>query len=139
LLVRGFSFPSSTKPKDFPMSHIVSIATKLRDPAAIAAACQRLGLAAPEHGSLQLFAGQGATGWAVRLPDWRYPAVIDLATGEVQFDNFGGHWGDARQLDRFVQAYAVEKAKLEARKQGHSVSEQLLADGSIQVRIQTAA
>ena len=64
---------------------------------------------------------------------------IDTATGAVQFDNFGGHWGDAQQLDRFLQAYAVEKTKLEARKQGHSVSEQLLADGSIQVRIQTAA
>jgi len=65
------------------MSHIVSITTKLRDPAAIAAACQRLRLAAPEHGSFQLFAGQEATGWAVRLPDWRYPAVIDTATGVV--------------------------------------------------------
>ena len=121
------------------MSHIVSIAAKLRDPAAIAAACQRLGLAAAEHGTFQLFAGQEATGLAVRLPGWRYSAIIDTATGAVQFDNFGGHWGDAQQLDRFLQAYAVEKTKLEARKQGHFVSEQLLADGSIQVRIQTAA
>ena len=31
--------------------------------------------------------------------------------------------------------YAVEKAKLEARKQGHAVSEQALQDGSIKLQI----
>jgi len=44
-------------------------------------------------------------------------------------------WGDQVQLDRFLQAYAVEKAALEARKLGHTVSEQLLADGSIKLQI----
>ncbi len=63
------------------MSHVVSITTKLRDPVAIAAACRRLGLAAPEQGIFKLFAGQEAHGWAVRLPGWRYPAVIDATSG----------------------------------------------------------
>ena len=38
----------------------------------------------------------------------------------------------------FPQVYsvAVEKAKLEARKKGHSVSEQKLTDGSIKLTIQ---
>ena len=54
------------------MSHIVSIATKLRDPAA-----------------------------------------IGTATGAVQFDNLGGHWGDAQQFDRLLQAHAVEKTRIE--------------------------
>ena len=47
-------------------------------------------------------------------------------------------WGDPKELDRFLQAYAVEKTKLEARKKGHAVSEQLLQDGSIRVQIATA-
>jgi hypothetical protein len=47
-------------------------------------------------------------------------------------------WGDQRQLDRFLQAYAVEKAKIEARKRGHSVTEQALADGSIKLTLQVA-
>ena len=42
------------------------------------------------------------------------------------------------ELDRFLQAYAVEKAKLEARKAGHSATEHLLADGSIRVCVQVA-
>jgi hypothetical protein len=120
------------------MSHIVQIRSQVKDALAAAAACQRLGLVAPTRETVQLFSDQ-ATGLAVRLPGWRYPVVFDLTAGEVRYDNFGGHWGDPQQLDRFIQAYAVEKTKLEARKQGHSVSEQLLADGSIQVRIQTAA
>ena len=32
--------------------------------------------------------------------------------------------------------YAVEKARIEARRQGHSVTEQPLADGSIKLTIQ---
>ena len=34
-----------------------------------------------------------------------------------------------------MQAYACEKAKIEARRRGHSVVEQPLADGSIRLSI----
>ena len=44
-------------------------------------------------------------------------------------------WGDQNQLDRFLQGYAVEKAKLEARKKGHTVTEQSLEDGSVKLTI----
>ena len=116
------------------MSHIVTIQTRLHDPAAVAAACQRLGLAAPVHGTARLFSGE-VTGLLVRLPGWQYPAVIDPASGEVRYDNFGGRWGEQAQLDRFLQLYAVEKTKLEARKKGYQVSEQALQDGAIRLQI----
>ena len=45
------------------------------------------------------------------------------------------HWGEQQHLDRFLQLYAVEKAKLEARKKGYAVSEQTLQDGSIKLQI----
>ena len=76
-----------------------------------------------------------ATGWQVRLPKWRYPVVCDIATGELRYDNYGGHWGDQSHLDQFLQSYAVEKASLEARKQGYIVTEQALADGSIKLTV----
>jgi hypothetical protein len=38
------------------MSHVVTIQTRLRDPAAIRAACRRLELPAPVHGTAKLFA-----------------------------------------------------------------------------------
>lgn len=69
------------------MSHVVSIQTKLRDPAAITAACQRLKLNAPVQGTARLYSGE-ATGLLVQLPGWLYPVVIDTATGEVRYDNF---------------------------------------------------
>lgn len=119
------------------MSHLVSIRTQVRDPLAVAAACGRLGLLAPAMGTTKLFSSQ-ATGLLVQLPGWRYPVVVDAAKGEIAFDNFNGRWGDQKEMDRFLQAYAVEKAKLEARKQGFAVSEQLLQNGSIKVQIVAA-
>lgn len=120
------------------MSHIVSIQTKLHDAAAVAAACQRLNLAAPVQGTAKLFSGE-ATGLLVRLPGWEYPVVIDTATGTARYDNFLGNWGEDRHLHNLLQMYAVEKAKLEARKRGHTVSEQALQDGSIRLQIREAA
>src|SRR5215203_2106928 len=80
------------------MSHIVTIRTKVRDPAAVAAACTRMGLAAPTAGRAELYASQ-AEGLVVRLPGWTYPAVVDLGTGDVKFDTFEGRWGDRAHLD----------------------------------------
>ena len=59
----------------------------------------------------------------------------DTATGQVQYDNFNGRWGDQKHLDRLMQAYAAEKVKIESRKKGHVVTEQQLADGSIKLTI----
>ena len=72
------------------------------------------------------------------LPDWTYPVVCDVTTGELKFDNFKGQWGDQKELDRFLQAYAVEKSRLECRRRGHTLTEQELADGSIKLTIQVA-
>ena len=116
------------------MSHIVTIETRIHDPAAVNAACQRLGLTPPIQGTAKLFSGD-ATGLLVQLPGWQYPAVIDTLTGAVRYDNYGGSWGDQQHLSRFLQLYAVEKAKLEARKKGYTVTEQALQDGSIKVQL----
>ncbi len=117
------------------MSHIVQIQTQVRDPLAIRAACERLGLTEPAEGTFKLFAGQEATGLAVQLPDWRYPVVCDTATGQLSYDHFGGRWGDERYLHQFLQRYAAEKVRLESHRQGHSVTEQRLADGSIKLKV----
>jgi hypothetical protein len=116
------------------VSHVVTIQTKIRDPASVAATCSRLGLPAPQRGTAKLYAGE-ATGLVVQLPGWVYPAVVDTDSGEVRFDNYEGRWGERAHLDRFLQFYAVELAKQQARKQGYAVAEQQLADGSIRLQI----
>lgn len=116
------------------MSHIVQIHTQIRDPIALTTACGRLELPAPSVRTVQLFSAQ-VTGLAVELPGWRYPVVCHTDTGQLQYDNFEGRWGAQAQLDRLLQMYAVEKAKSEARRQGHAVTEQQLENGSIKVVI----
>lgn len=116
------------------MSHIVQIQTEVRDPVAVRSACERLKLPAPVAGSHRLFSGE-VDGLGVELPGWRYPVVCDTASGQVRYDNYGGRWGEQVQLDRFLQAYAVEKARAEARRKGHNCTEQTLADGSVRLTI----
>ena len=117
------------------MSHIVEIKTQVRDAEAVRSACRRLGLSPPVEGATKLFSAM-ATGLAVQLPGWNYPVVCETSTGSLKYDNFGGRWGEQKQLDQFLQAYAVERAKLEARKHGHTITEQPLTDGSIKLTIQ---
>ena len=119
------------------MSHIVEIQTEVRDAEAVHATCRRLELPAPVHGTRSVYITQ-ATGLAVQLPGWRYPVVCDTAAGRIQYDNYSGRWAEREELNRFLQAYAVEKSKLEARRNGHAVYEQPLADGSIKLTVQVA-
>ncbi len=116
------------------MSHIVTVKAQVKDPAALAVACNRLGLASPTTGTAELFSGQ-ATGLLVNLPNWRFPVVVDTQAGQVHYDNFNGAWGSQTELDRLLQAYAIEKARIEARKSGNSVTEQSLPDGSVKLTI----
>jgi hypothetical protein len=134
VLVRGCNNP--TPQRGNAMSHIVTIKSQLRDPAAISAACRRLSLAEPVRGVAQLYAGQTAEGLLVQLPGWKYPVAIDTTSGEVRHDNFDGYWGENIQLTRFLQAYAIEKCRIEARSKGLLVSETQLQDGSVKLQIQ---
>lgn len=116
------------------MSHIVEIKTEVRDTAAIGAACRRLQIDEPAHGTATLFSGE-ATGAIVQLPGWKYPVVFDTTSGEARFDNFEGRWGKREELGKFLQMYAVEKCRLESRRKGHVVTEQTLSDGSIKLTV----
>ena len=116
------------------MSHIAQIKTEVRDASAVEAACRRLGLEQPTTGNFQVYVVQRA-GMGVKLPGWQYPVVCNLETGAVDFDNYNGSWGNQKELDKFLQAYATEKAIHEAQKGGYSVFEQVLEDGSIKLNI----
>ncbi len=116
------------------MSHIVEIKTELRDEQAIRAACTRLQLAPPEQKQARLFTTT-ATGLCVQLPGWQYPVVCDAQSGGIKYDNYNGAWGRQEELNEFLQAYAVEKAKIEARKKGYACAESRVENGSIRVTV----
>ena len=116
------------------MSHVVEIKTEVRDEQAVRAACVRLQLIPPEYKTVTLFSATAA-GLCLQLPGWQYPVVCNLQSGSVQYDNYNGAWGEQAQLNSFLQGYAVEKSKIEARKNGHTCSETRLEDGSIRVTV----
>lgn len=118
------------------MSHVVTITTQVRDPAALGLACGRLKLPPPAAGRHKLYASE-EEGLAVRLAGWRWPVVCQPASGRLAFDHFGGRWGDPARLDELLQAYAIEKTKLEARRHGHTAVERPLADGSVRITLTT--
>lgn len=116
------------------MSHVVQIQTQVRSSAAVRAGCKRLGLDEPVEGPVKLFS-ETVSGLAVQLRDWRYPVVFNVGTGESKFDNYEGRWGKQERLNEFLQAYAIEATKIEARRKGYSVIEQPLVDGSVKLTL----
>ena len=116
------------------MSHIVTIQTRIRDRQALEAACRRLKLPSAKEATVDFFSGS-VHGWAVELPGWVYPVVVDPASGQLHYDNYEGRWGQEQELHRLLQAYAVEKAKLEARRQGYRCHEILLSNGTIRLEL----
>ena len=116
------------------MSHTVTIEAELKDPAALEAACRRLQLPLPTRGPIRLF-DRIAEGTGIQLDGWRFPICL-TDRGELLYDNFGGFWGLPEKLDQFRQAYAIEKTKLEARRQGYPCLEQALPDGSVRLTLQ---
>lgn len=120
------------------MSHIVTVKTEVRDEMAVRAACLRLKWAQPTFGTFHVFSEE-KTGLGVTAPGWQFPIVCNLNTGVVEYDNYNGAWGPQARLDEFLQAYTVERAKLEAQKNGYSVFEETLSDGSIKLSVTVEA
>ncbi|MFH5806839.1 DUF1257 domain-containing protein [Alienimonas sp. DA493] len=121
------------------MSHIVTVAAKATDPAALAAACDRLKLPPPQIETVTFFDRSVQTGLAVRPPGYVYPVVCDTETGDLYHDTYQGRWGDEAFVGRLLQAYAVEAAKLQARARGHRCTETALPDGSVRLTVTAGA
>ena len=119
------------------MSHVTTTKTQIKSKETLATVCKKLGLSEPQYGTAKLYDGQTRTGEIVQLPGWRYPVVINTATGELHGDNYNGRWGDKTQLDKLVMHYGAEVVRREANRNGDLITEQQLADGSICIEIDT--
>lgn len=113
------------------MSHTATVEVDVKDAESFRKACARLGVDCQVDDTVTMFDGTVVRGMSVRLPGWTYPVVF--ADGKAHFDNYNGRWGDEIHLNRFKQAYAVEVAKKQARKQGFRVTEKQQKDGSVRL------
>ena len=140
------------------MSHVAIIEIEITDLAALAAACRRQGFAFRENqktykwydrweGDYPLPEGfsqedLGKCDHAIQVPGADYEVGVVKArrrTGYQLLWDFWSQGGLTEKLgqkgEKLVQAYGVEKAKREARKQGFSVHETTREDGSVRLTL----
>lgn len=98
------------------MSHTVTVDIKCKNKEGITKAAQTMGAHIIGEGTHRLF-GSTETGLGIKLNGWSYPIVIKN-DGTVAFDNYGGRWGDIKDLDMLKELYATEVVKAECENQG---------------------
>lgn len=145
------------------MSHLVTIATQLRDLAASRAACKRMGWELLEGqktfewygryvGDYRAFEKQltdlgiktedyGKCDHAIKVPGAEYEIGL-VQKGDQLVPLWDAYKPGGLQditnengMGGFLQAYAIEKAKLEARRKGYSVTERTLPNGTVQLQV----
>ena len=122
------------------MSHFVRIDTRIKDLAALRAACAELGLKTEENGQARGFGASRRPGrLVIRLhgpydvavnaaENGEYVLETDLWQGRVEAE-LGPNLGRLRQL------YAVHKTAAEAKRRGLRVRRRALADGSVRLAV----
>ena len=119
------------------MSHIAKVEVKIKDIDAVRAACQELGLHLEEGQiSKKVYGGTIKGNLAIQLPGWRYPMVIDTEKGEAAFDNYGGHWGDMAEFEKFQQQYSRQVTLNEFEGGDYTINEETLEDGTIEITME---
>lgn len=87
------------------MSHTNKVKElKLVDKATLQLACTQLGYNLQLDTRTKLF-DRVMDGHAIKLPDWRYPVVIDVH-GAAHYDSYNGQWGDEKFLDTLCETYS---------------------------------
>jgi hypothetical protein len=119
------------------MSHRVIQKLRLDDLSLVQSTADALGCACTiGRQKLEIYDGEAEVDASFKLPDWLYPVGIDVAKGEVVFDNYGGSWGDIAELDKFVQEYNLQAAERQLQalygEQGWMIERREQADGLIQ-------
>jgi hypothetical protein len=140
------------------MSHVAEIEIEITDLAALAAGCRRLGLVFKDGQRSYKWYGRwegdyplpegfsqedlGKCDHAIKVPGADYEVGVVKARQGAGYRilwDFWSYGGLTERLggkaEKLVQAYGVEKAKREARKQGFSVHETTRADGSVRLTL----
>lgn len=97
-------------------SHTAQMKVEYRDLAALKSAVEAMGGTWIGPGCHKLYEAS-YSGNAFKFSSWKFPCVLD-ASGTLQYDNFGGTWGNADQLDKLKSAYTLSVAEQAALAQG---------------------
>ncbi len=98
------------------MSHTVKLKIELRNKTALGQSVVELKGIVLDEGTHRLYQGN-ENGFGFTLPAWIYPLVLKTS-GELLFDDFGGHWGCRADIDTLKERYTLHVAKAAADAQG---------------------
>jgi len=107
------------------MSHMIKGTLKL-DPRIAEQVCKKHNLKCGV-GSISFY-NDKAEGFWFELPGWRYPVVI--TKDGIFYDNYGGNWGDEKELINFYKEYTKEVL---ASANMYVVQENVNEDGTIEI------
>lgn len=95
------------------MSHIVTVKTQFKDGEILLNTLKKFNvcISSGERHSVTMFGSTVEADISFKLPGWRYPVAVDLKTGEVKFDNYGGSWGQIEEFDKVHQQYTLDVAE----------------------------
>ena len=110
------------------MSHFTSISAEIRDLEALRVAVARCGGEIVENAECRYYYGTQQKEIVIKLPGSKYDAALERQTDgsyRLTADWYQGHVAQylGTNGDNLLQLYAVEKAKLEGRRRGYSVTE----------------
>jgi len=118
-------------------SHTVRVKVQFSNPAALAAAVERLGGRFIGQGEFELFERENRggnrqrfSGLGFTLPGWNYPLLAQPG-GELALDNFNGFWGNVADVERLRAEYAAAAAEQAAAALGWNCER--LAGGGLRV------
>lgn len=118
------------------MSHAVAVTSKLLDRRNIEAACKLLGGTVSEETSVRFYDRSTHDGIVLLLPGWndRYGHVVVKPSGEIAYDDYGGDWGDVKDIGRLKQLYAFAEAE-DLYGDEWEVEKEWMDDGNLKVTI----
>lgn len=103
------------------MSHTVKVKSVLnKTPQALKQAVEKMKGTYLGEGEFDLFQTKKEKGLGFHLPGWRYPLVV-RKDGEMVFDDYGGSWGNRKDLEILTKTYTVEAARVGAESAGYMV------------------
>lgn len=98
-------------------SHTTRVSVEFRHADILADAVRALGGSMIGPGAHKLFDRSIIEGVAFNLPRWRFP-LIATESGQLAYDDFGGSWGDKRDVDRLQVEYSLRCAESAAQSLG---------------------
>lgn len=98
------------------MSHTVTVKVELKNREALSFSIGKMGGKILGKGTHRLFQGN-VEGFGFRLNGWSYPLVLK-ADGDLAYDDYSGHWGNVKDLEKLKGLYTMTCAEMKARELG---------------------